>query len=94
MLRITEIDRDDEKITFLLEGRIVGQWVDEFSKECETALAGGHRIILDLSRVLFADEQGIDTLNRLIGERIELTGCSLFLSELLDQHTQIRKKNL
>jgi anti-anti-sigma regulatory factor len=84
MLRITEIETDAETVTFLLEGKIVDEWVAEIKKECEAAFNRRSKIILDLSRVNFVDEQGVETIRALIRTRVKLVGCSIFLSELIN----------
>jgi anti-anti-sigma regulatory factor len=83
MLRITETDTDGETTKLILEGRIIGQWVSEIRNCCEAALSEKRNLILDLSRVNFVDEQGLEVLKDLSRKKVRLTGCSIFLSELL-----------
>ncbi len=83
MLRITQLAEGDTTVTLKLEGRIVGQWVEELRKECEIRLADQGKIILDLSGVSFADNQGIKTLKAMIGDQVQLRGCSVLLRGLI-----------
>ena len=85
MLKVTHMAEDDKTVTLNLEGRIVGPWVDELKRECEICLAKRSKLILDLSNVSFVDNQGTKTLKDMIGDRVQLIGCSLFLSELLKE---------
>ncbi|MDA2932798.1 STAS domain-containing protein [Acidobacteria bacterium AH-259-D05] len=84
MLKITIIASDEETVTLRLEGRIVGEWVHELRRECEKNLKERRRVILDLSGVTFGDHQGIKVLKALTGDGVQFTGCSLFLSALLE----------
>lgn len=83
MLKVTHVAEDDKSVTLKLEGRIVGQWVNELKRECEGCLARRSALILDLSDVSFIDSQGIKVLRAMMGSRVQLVGCSLFLSGLL-----------
>lgn len=83
MLRMTTIQTDPQTATLLLEGRIVGSWVEELTRECEQKLSQTERIILDVSQVSFVDDNGVEVLKTLRQNRVYLTGCSLFLDELL-----------
>ncbi len=83
MLKITHLAEDDTTVTLKLEGRIVGQWVEELRKECEIRLADQSQIILDLSGVSFADDEGIKTLRAMMDDRAELLGCSALLWGLI-----------
>jgi outer membrane protein len=59
MLRITTQDRP-EALTFLVEGKLVGQWAKEL-EQCwkQTSSLRGHRaLIIDLSETLFIDDEG------------------------------------
>ena len=69
-----------------LEGRIIGQWANELREECEMWLAKGRKAVLDLSGIIFIDEQGIEILKTMKQNGVNLIGCSLFLSELLEEN--------
>jgi anti-anti-sigma regulatory factor len=84
MLKLTLVQEDEKAVTLKLEGRIIGQWVNELKKECERCMGRGNRLILDLSGVTFVDVQGIRMLRAVCGDQVKLIGCSLFLSGLLE----------
>jgi outer membrane protein len=69
MLRITTQD-SPEALTFLVEGKLVGQWAREL-EQCwkQTASLRGHRaLIIDLSETLFIDDEGRRVLAALFRE--------------------------
>jgi anti-anti-sigma regulatory factor len=83
MFKVTYTEQDNTTARLKIEGRIAGEWVNELKKECELCLKKRDHLILDLSGVSFVDEKGIRGLKAMIGERVRLIGCSLFLSGLL-----------
>ncbi len=69
MLRITTQERP-EALTFLVEGKLVGQWAKEL-EQCwkQTASIRGRRaLIIDLSETLFIDDEGRRVLGVLFRE--------------------------
>jgi len=69
MLRITMQDMP-ESLTFLVEGKLVGDWAKEL-EQCwnQTAPVRGHRaLIIDLSETLFIDQEGRRVLSTLFRE--------------------------
>ncbi|MBN4054759.1 STAS domain-containing protein [Nitrospira defluvii] len=84
MFKITCGKEEDGVILLRVDGRIVGPWVEELKEKCKSCLAEKKRLILDLSGVSFIDEHGVKVLNELKKTRVEVRGCSLFLSGLLD----------
>lgn len=85
MLKVTCVAEDGKTMTLKLEGRIVGQWVKELREACEVCLAKGSALILDLSDVSFVDDQGIQALKTMLGDRVQWVGCSSFISTLLQR---------
>src|SRR5579872_3763964 len=62
MLRITVHD-NPESLTFQLEGRLAGPWVQEAEECCHKALAGRRlAVCVDLTGVTFIDAAGKDFL--------------------------------
>jgi len=84
MFKVICEKEEDGVVMLRVDGRIVGPWVEELRKECKTCLAKEKRLIIDLSGVSFIDEHGVKVLNELRKGRVEVRGCSLFLSGLLD----------
>ena len=85
MFRITRLAEDTQSISLKLEGWLVGQWGHELCTECERALARRPTLVLDISGIMFADHQGINTLHSLLGPQVRLIGSSLFISGLLER---------
>ncbi len=69
MLRITMQD-SPECVTFLVEGKLVGEWAKELEQCCKQAASvRGHRaLIIDLSETLFIDQEGRRVLATLFQE--------------------------
>lgn len=83
MLKISRIKMNDTAVTLQLEGRVSGPWVEELRRLCVEALHDGSRLILDLTGVSFVDGEGIVFLQGLPRQRVTLTNCSPFVTELL-----------
>src|SRR5580704_19610965 len=69
MLRITMQD-SPESVTFLVEGKLVGEWAKEL-EQCykQTSSVRGRRaLIIDLSETLFIDQEGRRVLATLFQE--------------------------
>jgi hypothetical protein len=66
MLRIT-VQHSPEAVTFLVEGKLIGQWAKELEQSWEqTSSVPGHRaLIIDLTETLFIDEEGRRVLAKL-----------------------------
>lgn len=83
MLRISNPESGELTVTLRLEGQIVGPWVDELRRASERFLGNGHRLVLDLTEVTFADRGGVALLLELQAKVVSLMGCSPFLDEQL-----------
>jgi anti-anti-sigma regulatory factor len=67
-----------------LEGQVRGQWVEELSRACAEALAGGHgNLALDLADVSFIDADGLELFRDLASRDVAFHNCSLFAAEQL-----------
>ena len=82
MLRITSKNVGRETL-LLLEGKICRQWAGELSSQIHTALAEGGRIILDLDKVSYIDEEAVKMLNKIPRELMDKRNCSLYIRTLL-----------
>ena len=87
MLRISMIIESEQSVRLVLEGWLVGPWVDELRKESEQQLSEMKPLRLDLGKVLFADPRGVALLRELAGRRVEYLNCSAFLSRQLKEGT-------
>lgn len=69
--------------TLLIEGRIVGDWVDELSRAVAAARTAASRVALDLSGVTFVDAIGAVFLRTAAANGVALTNSSAFVSGLI-----------
>ena len=83
MLKISQIESNDNSVTLKLEGRLVGPWVGEARETCEAFLAAGRLVKLNLAEVSFVDPDGVKLLKQLVPRGVTLIGCSLFVEEQL-----------
>ena len=90
MLRIHHDRVTSREVSLVVEGDLLGPWVEELRKTCDPFLRNGRKLSLDLSGVLFADREGVALLRYLGGRQAQLN-CSAFLAELMrDQEPQER----
>jgi len=83
MVRMSITKSADDAVTLLLEGKVIGEAVDEVDWSCDQALAGGQRVTLDLAGVSFIDRKGIALFRRLAARRVTIVNCSGFIAEQL-----------
>lgn len=85
MLRIREATGNaaHEATTLVLEGRVIGPWVDELRHSCEGILVRGTELVLDLSDVSFVGREGVELFRTLRGRQVVLQNCSPFVGEQL-----------
>ncbi|HYL99419.1 MAG TPA: hypothetical protein VEZ90_10730 [Blastocatellia bacterium] len=79
MLRI-EIRRNEDLTTgFVLAGKLVGPWVQEFEKCWRTADKLARGITVDLTAVSFIDTRGKELLARMLrdGAKLVAAGCHI-----------------
>lgn len=82
MLRITT-EKSAEGVRLIIEGRLVGPWVEELQTTVITAGALSESVQLDLSDVHFVDAEGLALLSFLQREGVRLFKVSPFVQELL-----------
>jgi anti-anti-sigma regulatory factor len=61
----------------------MGPWSRELDRVVSDSLAGGNRLVLDLSGVMFVDREGIELLRGLSARGASLSGGSPFVTALL-----------
>jgi ABC-type transporter Mla MlaB component len=83
LLKIVTVPNGSGTAVLVLEGRLIGPWVDELRRACEEAAPSNQRLTLDLRAVSFVDRGGLDLLRSLTGRRARLNNCSLFVAEQL-----------
>ena len=79
MLKITTLT-DKESITFKLEGRLAGPWVQELERCWVSTVVGTrkrHPFSMDLSAVTYVDSRGKDLLKKIHqqGAKLVASGC-------------------
>ncbi len=90
MLRLTRIAGTHRTQTIKLEGKLLGPWVDEVNKACESSTDPFSRINLELSALIFVDAAGEQLLRDLIARGIEIVACSGYVAELLRSSAGVR----
>lgn len=84
MLKIERVQTAKEgSATLRLEGQVVGPWVEEVKRSCESIFSKGSRLTLDLSDVFFVDRNGVELFRSLRGRQVELLNCSPLVATLL-----------
>ncbi len=83
MLKIGSVANGNGATTLVLEGDLMGPWVDELSRSCELALGSTPVLILDLGAVTFIDRGGVEMLRGFADRHARLTNCSPFVAEQL-----------
>jgi len=86
MLRITQDLHGSPRPALILEGNLVGPWVEEL-RRAAAALALGvsddARAILDLRGLHFADSDGVALLRQLRESGMEFAAASTFITSLM-----------
>ena len=83
MVRMSITSSARDAVTLLLEGKVIGDAVDEVDSSCDQALAEGRRITLDLAGVSFIDRRGIALFHRLAARQVSMVNRSGFIAEQL-----------
>ncbi len=83
MLRISLVEAPDEAVTLRLEGQVRGPWVEALRISCESLLAEGSALILDLTEVSFIDLDGVALCRCLRDRKVSFLHCSPFVAEQL-----------
>ncbi len=83
MLMIGTRAAASDRTTLVLEGGVLGPWVDELRQACARALAAHDAVTLDLGAVGFIDHAGLALFRELDSRRVRVTNCSPFVAEQL-----------
>jgi len=86
MLRITTVEMESGATALQLSGSISGVWVEQLQDCCETLLANGSPVTLDLGDVQYADVAGLELLSKLKARNVSLVGWTPLVAQLLDAH--------
>ena len=84
MFKITKTKEHDNSISLRMDGKLVEEWLSEFEKLYLKIKSEDYkRIIIDLSGVSFIDNNGIDFIEKIKDETIDIINCSPFIESLL-----------
>jgi ABC-type transporter Mla MlaB component len=84
MLRIMRAARaEGTPATLLLEGKVVGPWVDQLQRSLDEALDEVRAVVLDMGQVTYVDAPGLALLTGLKADRVRIINCSPFVAEQL-----------
>jgi anti-anti-sigma regulatory factor len=83
VLRLTVVPTPVLVVTLKVEGQIVGEWAGALERECSALVAGGARVLLDLSGVIYIDSDGVATLRSLPAGEIVVINCTPIIQGLL-----------
>jgi anti-anti-sigma regulatory factor len=84
MLKITKTKDHDNTINLRMDGKLVEEWISEFEKlYFKIKNEDYNRIIIDLAGVSFIDDIGIDFIEKIKDEKIDIINCSPFIESLL-----------
>ena len=83
MLKIETVRNGRGTVTLVLEGRLIGPWVNELRLACARARSGRTKVVLDLTGVTFADRAGVALLRDLADHDTPLSNSSPFVAEQL-----------
>jgi anti-anti-sigma regulatory factor len=83
MLRLTRVNHKDSGVTFVVEGRIVGEWSDLLARECAGPMRERRTVCLDLAGVTYVDARGVQRVRRLERRGVRLLRTTRLLAGLL-----------
>jgi ABC-type transporter Mla MlaB component len=83
MLKIVSVPNEGGAATLVLEGRLIGPWVEELRRSCELAFGSSEGLTLDLGGLSFVDRGGLELLRCLADRHARLNNCSPFVAEQL-----------
>ena len=86
MLRIATIEMQSGIKELHLSGSISGTWVQELQDCCETWLAAGNAVTLDLKDVQYADYAGLELISKLKSRKVIVIRWTPLIAKLFDAH--------
>lgn len=84
MLRITITENEFEQ-RWILQGRLIGEWVVELERAWKSRRQNAHRCVVDLTDVTLVDKCGEELLEAMGRGGAELTGSGVYLNYLVDE---------
>jgi len=86
MLRIATIEMESGIKELQLSGSISDAWVQELQECCETWLAAGNAVTLDLKDVQYADYAGLELISKLKSRDVIVVRATPLVERLLEVH--------
>jgi anti-anti-sigma regulatory factor len=86
VLRIATSDVETGIKELQLSGSISGVWVQELQECCETWMAAGKAVTLDLKDVQYADYAGLDLISKLKSRNVTVVRSTPLVARLLEVH--------
>jgi len=83
MLRIAAAEGLRNRTILILEGRVIGPWVDELRRACQRIRLTGAELTLDLRDVAFVERDGLALLQDLVERGASIVNCPAFVHEQL-----------
>lgn len=87
MLHITRTDDRDDGTTLRLAGRLTEAEAPALEAAWRACVAERRRVVLDLAEIRYVDGAGVALLRALRRSPSDVTGCSGFVRELLQEKT-------
>ena len=84
-IRIDTISNGSETV-IRITGRLSNTAVAQLKKACDSI---EDPFVMDLSHLLFADDEGIDAIRAIADKGAQIHGASPFVQLLLEQHTRM-----
>jgi ABC-type transporter Mla MlaB component len=81
MLKISQAGHPNQTVTLKVEGRVVGPWVEELRRICDSMVIDQRELHLDLADVSYVDADGVATLTDFKSRGVKLENCSAFLEQ-------------
>ena len=78
---IDSSNTEGDVIVFRVAGRLAGEAVTHLTQACESANGS---VVLDLSKLMFADDTGVEVIRALQKKGAEISGASSFIRLLID----------
>jgi len=77
-----DISSEEPEVVVYLAGRLYGDAVKELRDTCDPIKG---TFVLDLSKLLFADDAGVDVIRAISARGTKISGASQFIQLLLDK---------
>ena len=85
MLKVVTVDTRASETVLLLEGQILGPWIEALRRSCDDALTGAAAAVrVDLAGVTFVNWEGAEFLRSLPAHRVRLVNASPLVAAQLE----------